>query len=221
MGEHQIIIRLTREQYQAVQRLAQLAGLSSAHAFARQELLKALGLMAPSTSGMKRVTGELNRLHRELQVFIAESLPNDDYTGTGGYPPLPMEENLSDNMGHAPGPILSPAHEDDYTENAVPPPSDMVASAFPAQEDNLEELADRAFASSPRLGALDPTVVPVERFLTDPLQDLLDENAPITTPLAGKPDEPVQDYVPPARDDKIDRQPVEDKLDTGGRLEKD
>lgn len=108
MREHQIVISLKPEQFEEVQRLARAAGSKSISAFLRQQIIASLGLgnsagpVAASASGpdMKQLTGELRRLHRELQIFVADSLPNNDYATAanameGSIPfPTAVQENF-------------------------------------------------------------------------------------------------------------------------------
>lgn len=88
MREHQIVINLKPEQFEEVQRMASAAGSKSVSVFVRQKLISLLGLMSQGGSAddgadepdLRQLTGELRRLHRELQIFVADSLSNSDYT---------------------------------------------------------------------------------------------------------------------------------------------
>jgi hypothetical protein len=88
MREHQIVINLKREQFEEVQRLARLAGSKSVGAYLRERVLTFLALkgtdeddqtIAPSAQELLEINHELTRMHRELQVFIAESLSTNSY----------------------------------------------------------------------------------------------------------------------------------------------
>lgn len=84
MREHQIVINLKREQFEEVQRLARLSGSKSVAAYLRDRVLEHLDSLnnddsvkqttAPATEELLEINQELTRMHRELQVFIAESL---------------------------------------------------------------------------------------------------------------------------------------------------
>jgi len=91
MREHQIVINLKREQFEEVQRLARLAGSKSVTTYLRDKVLTLIGLeegephatqmFSPSAQEMHGINQELARMHRELQVFIAESLSNSANAG--------------------------------------------------------------------------------------------------------------------------------------------
>lgn len=80
----------------------------------------------------------------------------------------------------------SPTEPEIQTENEQPNPSNSsnqpdleeVLEAVNEANDELEEMADRAFSISPRLGPIEPKPVPtqVELLEDDPLADLLDEH---------------------------------------------
>src|SRR5262245_57432848 len=82
MREHQIVITLKPEQFLEVQRLSRAAGAKSMGIFVRQKLLSALGIEGATLvaaqqqpgPNVKRLTGELTRLHAQLKEFVAESL---------------------------------------------------------------------------------------------------------------------------------------------------
>lgn len=111
MREHQVVINLKREQFEEVQRLARLAGSRSPSAFLRDRVLNLLGMeqaehvqqrdagIAKTSTDLNSVNQELARMHRELQVFIAESLSSGAYlfeleSEQGGFeePPPPYVE---------------------------------------------------------------------------------------------------------------------------------
>lgn len=185
MREHQIVITLKPEQFLEVQRLARVAGAKSMGMFVRQRLLSALGMegAAPlpekATGGadVRRVTGELRRLHGELKAFVGESLAHtyigqpeaDSLPEVGdGLPLLDSDQVMSEFLGAEMG---SPMHS---------PGVEAVMADFAQARDELEEIAQRAFAISPRLGALEgfEEAAPAEAQAggeRDPLDDLLDD----------------------------------------------
>lgn len=185
MREHQIIINLKPEQFQEVQRLARQAGSRSVSTFVRERLLNTLGLGkdgGPSPeraqTDLRLVTSELKRLHRELQVFVAESLTANDLV----YGQEPMSQPKENFLTRGVPELADSAwdyyaDESNYVENTAPPPQD-VPVAFSEQGDDLEDLADRAFAISPRLGAAEPYLDSAQtgqRAFPDPLQELLQD----------------------------------------------
>src|SRR5579885_1041136 len=114
MPEHQIVFNLKPEQFEEAQRLARLSGAKSVSAFLKDRLLAFLGIelaqdyaaasksaasaevgntINPLTDGdrlspeqrLSAVKQDLNRIHRELQVFIAESLGSGIYAGQVNY----------------------------------------------------------------------------------------------------------------------------------------
>lgn len=277
MREHQIVINLKREQFEEVQRLARLAGNKSVGAYLKNKVLTLLGLdenegdepqqmFSPDAHELKDINQELARMHRELQVFIAESLSSTIYTGE-------VEQDETDEMDEVfdahmhlqkameqdieylrsyPGDTVDSAPVDPYPIEQQPPPfkpkqapaqspvsqnspsmnlPDAIEpgawSGFPTTsfvdspgvytnsaaesiwltppgqalpqglqgtaggdkprsdlvqpEDELEDLAERAFAISPRLGTLNstPSTQPAgfrKRQEADPLDDLIDDS---------------------------------------------
>ncbi len=130
MPEHQIVFNLKPEQFEEAQRLARLSGAKSVSAFLKDRLLAFLGIelaqdyaaasksaasaevgntINPLTDGdrlspeqrLSAVKQDLNRIHRELQVFIAESLGSGIYAGQVNYDeelqeePTLMEQTLT------------------------------------------------------------------------------------------------------------------------------
>lgn len=99
MREHQIVINLKREQFEEVQRLARLAGSKSVSAYLKERVLSMIGLIpnqeleqvvySPSAQELLGINSEIARMHRELQVFIAESLSNSTFSDDDdvGYEP--------------------------------------------------------------------------------------------------------------------------------------
>lgn len=182
MREHQIVISLKADQYQQVQQMARASGSGSVGTFIRQRLLAALGLVNQEHSpeaessgpSWRRISGELKRLHRELQVFIAESAESAgtfEYSDEG----LVQPEHLSEqgdpmrpgsDYGHA-------AANNDASQSSVNGGDDSGVQ-FMESEDAMEALAERAFSISPRLGALEPFANSSRKF-PDPLQELLEE----------------------------------------------
>lgn len=209
MREHQIVINLKPEQFDEVQRMARAAGSKSVGLFVRQKLLSTLGLSGPhksspseilDTPDLKQLTSELRRLHRELQIFVADSLTNSDYSVptlvepsipfptavqenflADGAPLMPesMVENYGGSAGIQPPYALPdnlsalntslPSHDVEPPYSIPEAPPDELQSF--TERDELEELAERAFSISPRLGQLEEPRKP----FPDPLQDLLEE----------------------------------------------
>jgi hypothetical protein len=181
MREHQITITLQAEQFQEIQRLARTAGARSVGTYAREKLLAAVGLNLGTTNlkatraqDLTSVTGELKRLHRELQIFIAESLSAKDY----GYVvngPQPSERERGTTSSTSQG---NTNQESASSENQPAQLQDYGQSAKEA-----EELAERAFIISPRLGAIEEVSDEPMDF-SDPLDELLGEYDETSTPLA-------------------------------------
>jgi hypothetical protein len=273
MREHQIVISLKPDQFEEVQRMARAAGSKSVGLFVRQKLIGTLGLGItraeagedPHSPDLKQLTGELRRLHRELQIFVADSLIHSDYAMPTVESSIPFPTAVQENFLAEGAPLMPESMELSYRAdnisipfNEVPPnsmtaqpnyssasgmqqpvpgmqsasgmqpaysiapdpnqptyelppdslhiqPAYSVPEAPPettpipspnstptqtqpplgssvhqavsqnmqsfSEHDELEDLAERAFAISPRLGPLEESV---KRF-PDPLQDLLDE----------------------------------------------
>ena len=134
MREHQIVITLKPEQFLEVQRLARAANAKSMGIFVRQKLLAALGIegslqvdQQQSKADLEPVVGQMKRLHSELKMFVAESLSIYN-----------QEFDVSVVME-------TPA---DIEQNI---PLDSTGTG-----DELERVAERTFAISPRLGAIAP-----------------------------------------------------------------
>lgn len=259
MREHQIVISLKPEQFEEVQRLARAAGVRSVSAFVRQRLLSMLGVNAGALkvqpestqeTDLTQISEELQRMQRELQVFIAESLSQGTYWGAepldlsmtlpdvqddwgdlappeeqqeddepipGAVPNSPWSRLTQSWSTQVPGAVqpsdstIDPApyrfHQDQAQQKPEQPPevpldifapekSVVIQSAKPEfwranntqppeslakllegfgeSKDELENLAERAFAISPRLGSMDANYrLPSQ----DPLADLLPEAA--------------------------------------------
>lgn len=238
MREHQIIITLKPEQFQAVQRLFKASGAKSMGIFVRQQLLTALGLDnaaapkaagSPSTPNIKRVLGELNRLHAEVQLFAAEALAQ------------PYNEMIGEMLDADNELELAPPPTDAPLPPTAETPSNRSASTFALHNvladfaDAAEELADLALKGlelAPRRGILESPGNPDELLkgadpqTSDPLQDILQapaEQKPATAnPETEKTEaEPEQfNYVrvppqmpippappPPAHDDSAPKRP--------------
>ncbi|MDR3613725.1 MAG: hypothetical protein P4L53_09160 [Candidatus Obscuribacterales bacterium] len=182
MREHQITITLQAEQFQEIQRLARTAGARSVGTYAREKLLAAVGLnlgsknlKATRAQDLTSVTGELKRLHRELQIFIAESLSAKDYGYiVNGQPQADLQRSTTSSTSQS-----NPDQESATSESAaVGPLKDYGQNAKEA-----EELAERAFIISPRLGAIEEVFDEPMDF-SDPLDELLGEYDEAATPLA-------------------------------------
>lgn len=94
MREHQIIINLKPEHYQELERLSRASGARSVSVFVKERMLASLGIggssssmTVPGTLNVASVTADIRRLHRDLQVFVAESLSGKDF----GYTPASVE----------------------------------------------------------------------------------------------------------------------------------
>jgi len=186
MREHQIVITLKPEQFLEVQRMARVAGAKSMGMFVRHRLLVALGIesspVTPTrlTAGpdVKRITGELRRLHGELKAFVAESLAAA-YIG-------PQEASLdsaafegSEIAGLAYG--FLPGEPGSVATTKV----EQTMAEFEHANEELERLAQRAFAISPRLGPMETFEDPGKQAQSgreraasgdrDPLDELLDD----------------------------------------------
>jgi hypothetical protein len=90
MREHQIIINLKPEHYQELERLSRVAGSRSVSIFVKERILASLGIGGGAAganlagnANISAVTADIRRLHRDLQVFVAESLSGRDF----GYVP--------------------------------------------------------------------------------------------------------------------------------------
>lgn len=258
MREHQIVISLKADQFEEVQRLARAAGVRSVSAFVRQRLLAMLGVNAgglkvqpesAQETDLTQISEELQRMQRELQVFIAESLSQGSYWGAepldlsvtlpdvqdewgdltpepdeddepirGALPDSPwsrltqswstqipgavqpasvapssIESEISEPPQPEPPPpevpidIFAPEKTSRVIQSAKPefwrsdsqPPESLakLLEGFGENKDELENLAERAFAISPRLGAMDANYrLPSQ----DPLAELLPEAARMT-----------------------------------------
>jgi hypothetical protein len=182
MREHQITITLQAEQFQEIQRLARSAGARSVGTFAREKLLSAVGLnlgsknlKATRAQDLTSVTGELKRLHRELQIFIAESLSAKDYGYVVNGP----------QTANPPGDTTSGTSSNDQNLSAPPFEEDSAAALqdYGQSAKAAEELAERAFIISPRLGAIEEIADEPMDF-SDPLDELLGEYDEATAPIA-------------------------------------
>jgi hypothetical protein len=204
MREHQIVITLKPEQFLEVQRMARMAGAKSMGMFVRQSLLSALGIDGQSqpptslTAGpdVKRVTNELRRLHAELKTFVAESL-NNVYIG-------PAAEPVPADSLYQEGTLAQPALTSISTFLNV----EETMAEFEQARDELEQMAQKAFAISPRLGPMEDIQEPAQAPATeqdsgkenpavgrDPLDELLED------PLMAR----LDDYASKSRGDLAER----------------
>lgn len=186
MREHQIVITLKPEQFLEVQRMARVANAKSMGMFVRQRLLAALGIEgaqpvpAKLTAGpdVKRITGELRRLHGELKSFVAESLANS-YIGPDGSPSDPAGASAFESGALALGFLPAAAASGPAALTNV----EQAMAEFEQARDELEQIAQRAFAISPRLGAMEdfpeseqpPPEEPKPVVDRDPLDELLED----------------------------------------------
>lgn len=198
MREHQIVITLKPEQFLEVQRLSRAAGAKSMGIFVRQKLLAALGIEntalppahAAAGPDMQLIAGELKRLHAELKTFVAESLsqayvteqPEAPYQAVAGEQGLPAQYDEEQAAPPADAPHAFPSVAECSAEEP---------RVFAEAQDKLEQFARRAFAISPRLGAIE---VPGELARQpadqasprrDPLEDLLEDASEAAPERAG------------------------------------
>jgi hypothetical protein len=156
MREHQIVITLKPDQFLEVQRLARAANAKSMGAFVRQKLLAALGIegslsedphaqisVVADDVDVEAILGDLKRVHSELKGFVAESL--------SPYSAEAFGQTVESTVEQAPQ-VVAPAEVTSL--NSQNP-----------DQDELEKLADRTFAISPRLGPIgEPTGDPKKRL---------------------------------------------------------
>ncbi|CAN5678579.1 hypothetical protein BH10CYA1_BH10CYA1_63700 [soil metagenome] len=142
MREHQIVINLKPDQFEEVQRMARAAGSKSVGLFVRQKLIATLGLAAPRTGAtedeapdLKQLTGELRRLHRELQIFVADSLSNSDYT-MSSIQPIPFPTAVPENFLAEGAPLMPESVGYTYRaeSNISIPFGEAPGSAYPYEE---------------------------------------------------------------------------------------
>jgi hypothetical protein len=145
MREHQIIINLKPEHYQELERLSRASGARSVSVFVKERMLASLGIggsanvaNAPGSLNIAAVTSDIRRLHRDLQVFVAESLSGKDF----GYAAGPNERE-----GLTPGAELARAvAEGDATQS--------VASTTQASAENHHAPDSEAVVSIEHLAPL-------------------------------------------------------------------
>jgi hypothetical protein len=158
MREHQIVITLKPDQFLEVQRLARAANAKSMGVFVRQKLLAALGIEGSLAD--ERITGadgadvdldeivaDLKRMHGELKAFVAESLSPYAAEAFGQSEQAPDDDSEQLNVFQM------------VDEVEDPLVSQAVADVESIHNDELEKVADRTFAISPRLGSIaEPSV---------------------------------------------------------------
>ena len=134
MREHQIVITLKPEQFLEVQRLARAANAKSMGIFVRQQLLAALGIegslqpgQAQTRTDLEPVVGQMKRLHSELKMFVAESLS-----------------------------IYNQEFDVSVVLESQAANEQIIPLESTATIDELERVAERTFAISPRLGSIAP-----------------------------------------------------------------
>jgi hypothetical protein len=189
MREHQIVVSLKADQFQEVLRLAKASGHKSVGVFMKQKLLAALsleGAQLPAASkskeasqpDLKSIANQLRRLHRELQVFVAESLSTNEFVESGSEPK--SSTTISDENSS------NEASADTGWQYYELPTGPIIESAA-LIKDEMERLAERAFAVSPRLGVLEPSKP--HDTLAGPLPDRSSEN------IAGRNDQPAPEVA--------------------------
>ncbi len=201
MREHQIVITLKPEHFLEIQRLARAAGARSMGTFVRQRLVRALGIdgsnknmegergpagTSEERARVERLASDLNRIHGELKSFVAETLSQSYRTEAGDRCPADSRQpqaafRASEDFARQDGDRGKAEAVDEVAASRTDDPRAL----FEQAKNELEQLAQSAFAISPRLGALES---PVERKdvgadelsgellaeETDPLEDLLD-----------------------------------------------
>jgi len=168
MREHQIIITLKPDQFLLVQKLAREAGAKSMGLFVRQQLLIALGMEAGASApqsqavmagsagpDLEPIKNELKVLHAQLREIVAESLTSysDDLASAEPEPAADFAEGL-------PSAAIKFAMEDTAYGGASDNLSDLgsINESFEngfEEGDELEQIAKKTFAISPRLGEFD------------------------------------------------------------------
>jgi|GEM_PF-2235261 len=210
MREHQIVITLKTDQFEEAQRLARQAGASSASTYLRDRILALLEGhdqtrdTAESTRKVQRLARlarDLTRMHRDLQVYVAESWHDTENEPSESQTEIPIFSSKDEPAGSksaSPDTFASMeifASETEIARSLAAPLAefekaasiarnyqdtgrvnmDQVLEAVSEANDELEELADRAFAISPRLGAIeDPDAGPLLDE-DDPLNELLED----------------------------------------------
>jgi hypothetical protein len=154
MREHQIVITLKPDQFLEVQRLARAANAKSMGVFVRQKLLAALGIegslvdeqIVGANGGdvdLDAIVADLRRVHGELKAFVAESLS----------PYSPEAFGQAEHTADAQLEQLNVFEEgDEEVEDELV--SQAVAEVEAVHNDELEKVAERTFAISPRLGPI-------------------------------------------------------------------
>ena len=174
MKEQQIVITLTAEQFDQVQKLARAAGSKSVGAFIRERFLESFGIepqalasQAGHNPNWQNIAGQIRRVHRELQVFIAESTAIAEFANENGELTFQEERPVAE-AGRA-------VELRQSTQDISQAPAHSESDVFDSAKDEMEQLAEKAFAISPRLGALE-TEVSGENGFGDPLDDLLEDS---------------------------------------------
>lgn len=148
MREHQIVITLKPEHLLRIQQMARASGAKSMGIFVRQTLLSALEIEgkaklaeAQSPAEKRAVANEIRRIHGQLRVFVNESLSS-------------FSSELVDSE------ITSSELEDLVKlDNSLKKDETF--------EDEIEAVANRTFAISPRLGSLGEDSLSERFSLTD------------------------------------------------------
>ncbi|MCA9805537.1 MAG: hypothetical protein KC777_26385 [Cyanobacteria bacterium HKST-UBA02] len=210
MREHQIVITLKTDQFEEAQRLARQAGASSASTYLRDRIVALLEGgdetrdSAESTRKIQRLARlarDLTRMHRDLQVYVAESWHDTENEVPEAQTEIPVvlrEDEPAESKSAAPDAFAGMeifTSQPEIARSLAAPLADFekaasiarhyqetgtvnmdqVLEAVSEANDELEELADRAFAISPRLGAIeDPDAGPVFDE-DDPLNELLED----------------------------------------------
>jgi hypothetical protein len=152
MREHQIVITLKPDQFLEVQRLARAANAKSMGVFVRQQLLAALGIegalqtdaAASSNIDVEAILADLKRVHGDLKGFVAESLS----------PYSPEAFGQTEPLAEIVSATIAEVEDTDSSELVLQTVSMLHAEEAEPMPDELERIADKTFAISPRLGSV-------------------------------------------------------------------
>ncbi len=223
MREHQIVITLKPEQFLEVQRMARSSGAKSMGMFVRQKLLSVLGLdgtppvvakAEPSTDVVK-LAAELRRLHGELKTFVAESMAEAYIEET----PESKEQGQTEEADQSPAtdevPLFSAGYDFPYLPGDDPVARadsllDQALQDFDDAQDELEQLAQKAFAISPRLGSLS---TPGSLEELEHRRRESEEEDPLDELLEDPPHVKLEQYIAQAVDENADEFGLEDEAD--------
>src|SRR5271156_4579557 len=207
-----INIELTAQELELALKLAKAAGYDSIEEFIRF-ILRAEASKSSTTDSspqrnrVKRIDGELRRLHNELRGFLAESSLIGDASALASgstHPQAATQLQLSFKIG-ADGQQATPTQPDNApkeiggqglhqpTSQGIQLGYDRRAPGFKFNpEDELEDMAGAAFKNSPQLGAgsgstnaaTPAAAEPQSLFGSDyPIEELVDDEPPSDPPI--------------------------------------